>query len=77
MTQLECDLLNIINETIDGKYIGKLEAGKDGDFYCLALYLNRTTTPAITLMKECKSEMDFKDFVREEIKKRKLENVSY
>lgn len=77
MTQLECELLDIINDTIKGKYIGKLEAGKDGNMYCLALYLNRTTTPAISLMKECKTEQEFKDFVREEIKKRKLENVSY
>lgn len=77
MTQLECDILNIINETIEGKYIGKLAAYKEDNTYCLDLYLDHTIAPAICLIKDCKSDDEFKEFVRQEIKSRKLEKVSY
>lgn len=77
MTKLECEILNIINETIEGKYIGKLSITKEDNIYCLALYLNHTTAPALSLIKECKDENDFKEFVKKEIKTRKLEKTSY
>lgn len=77
MDRLECEILNIINETIEGKYIGKLRVTKEDNVYCLDLFLNCTTLPALSLIKECKDENDFKEFVRKEIKSRKLEKTSF
>lgn len=77
MTRLECEILNIINETIGGKYLGKLKVTKDDNIYCLDLYLNHTQSPALSLVKECRDENDFKSFVKNEIKTRKLEETSY
>lgn len=77
MDRLECEILKIINETVEGKYIGKLRVTKEGNVYCLDLFLNNTTLPAISFIKECKDEADFKEFVRKEIKARKLEKVSF
>ena len=64
MDRLECEILQIINETIEGKYIGKLRVTTEGNIYCLDLFLNNTTAPAISFIKECKNENDFKEFVR-------------
>lgn len=77
MDRLECEILQIINETIEGKYIGKLRVTTEGNIYCLDLFLNNTTAPAISFIKECKNENDFKEFVRKEIRTRKLEKVSF
>lgn len=77
MDRLECEILNIINETIEGKYIGKLRVIKEGNVYCLQMFLNLTVAPAFSLIKECKDEDDFKEFVRKEIKSRKIEKESF
>lgn len=77
MTSLECEILNIINETIEGKYVGKLRVTTEKNVYCLDLFMNHTLSPAISFIKECKDEDDFKDFIRKEIKSRKLEKDSY
>ena len=64
MTQLECEILKVINETIGGKYIGKLKVTKEDNIYCLAMFLNLTVNPAFSLIKECKNDEEFKEFVR-------------
>ena len=51
MTQLECEILKVINETIGGKYIGKLRVTKEDNIYCLAMFLNLTVNPAFSLIK--------------------------
>ena len=68
MTQLECEILKVINETIGGKYIGKLRVTKEDNIYCLAMFLNLTINPAFSLIKECKNDEEFKEFVRKEKK---------
>jgi len=89
MTKLEQEILDIIDETICGKYIGPLKVNiyKDnpecGDscretyptIYELRLYLDRYFTPVILSYEG--NEEEFKDFVREEIRKRKLENTKF
>lgn len=77
MSKLECEILDIINETIEGKYIGKLRVIKEDNVYCLQMFLNLTVAPAFSLIKECKDENDFKEFVRKEIKSRKIEKESF
>ena len=77
MTQLECDILKVINETIGGKYIGKRRVTKEDNIYCLAMFLNLTVNPAFSLIKECKNDEEFKEFVRKEMKTRKIEKESF
>lgn len=73
MTTLEKEILNIINEATDSEYIGKLKVIVDDDLYNLGLYLNREMTPTVLSFQG--TEEEFKEFVREEMKNRKLQRV--
>ena len=73
MTTLEKEILNIINEATDSEYIGKLKVIVDDDLYNLGLYLNREMTPTVLSFQG--TEEEFKEFVREEMKSRKLQKV--
>lgn len=73
MTTLEKEILNIINEATDSEYIGKLKVIVDDDLYNLGLYLNREMTPTVLSFQG--TEEEFKEFVREEMKNRKLQKV--
>lgn len=73
MTTLEKEILNIINEATDSEYIGKLKVIVDDDLYNLGLYLNREMTPTVLSFQG--TEEEFKEFVREELKSRKLQRV--
>jgi len=73
MTTLEKEILNIINEATDSKYIGKLKVVVDDDSYTLGLYLNLEMSPMIFSYQG--SEQEFKDFIREEMKSKKLQNI--
>lgn len=89
MTKLEEEILDIINCTICGKYIGKLRVIVDtpepqcGDScretypttYELRLYLDRWFTPIVLSYEG--TEDEFKEFIREEIRKRKIENTRF
>ena len=89
MTELEQEILEIINCTICGEYIGKLRVIKHetepqcGDgcsdvyttIYELRLYLDREFTPIVFSYEG--TENEFKEFIREEIKKRKLEKTKF
>ena len=89
MTKLEQEILDIINCTICGQYIGKLKVlihksePKCGDgcnesyptIYELRLYLDREFTPIVLSYEG--TEDEFKEFIREEIRKRKLENTRF
>ena len=76
MTILEQEVLELINQTIDGQYISKLKVVVDDDLYCLQLYMNQEQSPLV-IAKQCQNEDEFKKFVKKEIKTRKLEKVSY
>jgi hypothetical protein len=73
MTTLEKEILNIINEATDSEYIGKLKVIVDDDLYNLGLYLNREMSPTVLSFQG--TEDEFKEFVREEMKSRKLQKV--
>lgn len=90
MTQLEQEVLCIINETIDDCYIGKLRVNvieperTCGDLDCrplnntiyeLYLYLDRWFTPVILSYEGTESE--FKEFIRQEFKKNKYERIHF
>lgn len=90
MTKLEQEVLCIINETIDGCYIGKLKVNvfeperQCGDPECrtlnktiyeLCFYLDRWFTPLILSYEG--TEDEFKNFIRNEFKKNRYELVRY
>ena len=78
MTALEQEILNIINETTDSEYIGKLKViiddiSNNNKLYTLGLYLNFEMSPMILSYQG--TEEEFKKFIREEMKSRKLQRV--
>ncbi len=80
MTTIEQDIRNIIDEVICGKYIGKLkvvteELPDNSTLWMLLLYLDMELTPMVLAYEG--TEEQFKDFIRKEIKARKLQNVHF
>ena len=78
MTTLEKEILNIINETTDSEYIGKLKViiddiSNNDKLYTLGLYLNFEMSPMVLSYQG--TEEEFKNFIREEMKSRKLQKV--
>ena len=73
MTTLEKEILNIINEATDSEYIGKLKVVVDDGSYTLGLYLNLEMSPMIFSYQG--NEQEFKDFIREEMKSKKSQNI--
>ena len=73
MTTLEQEILNIINEATDCEYIGKLKVIVDDNLYILGLYLNLEMSPMVLSYQG--TETEFKNFIREEMKSRKLQKV--
>lgn len=67
------EILQIIDETIEGEYLGKLEVIVDDDWYILNLFMNMHNAPLVLAYQG--TEIEFKNYIREEIKKRKLEKV--
>jgi hypothetical protein len=90
MTELEKEVLCIINEITENCYTGKLKVlvttpeRQCGDpdcrplndsIYELYLYLDRWYTPIVLSYEG--NEEDFKQFVRKEIKKNKYEKIHF
>lgn len=75
MTDLETQILEIINKTIDGKYISKLRVVMEEDWYYLLLYMNQEQSPLVMAYQG--NEDKFKLFVQTEFKNRKMERMSY
>ena len=79
MTEIESEIKEIIEEVVDGKYIGKLkvvtEPINDSTLWMLLLYLDLEMTPMILAYEG--NEMEFKDFIRSEMKARKLQTVKF
>jgi len=67
------EILQIIDETIEGEYLGKLEVIVDDDWYTLNLFMNMHNAPLVLAYQG--TENEFKNYIREEIKRRKLEKV--
>lgn len=80
MTVLEKEIKAIIEEIIDGKYIGRLKVEKENiddeePLWMLLLYLDMEQTPIILAHQG--TEEQFKDFIRKEIKFRKLHAIHF
>lgn len=79
MTVIEKDIKAIIEEVTCCKYIGKLkvveDVMEDSTLWMLLLYLDMEMTPMILAYEG--TEDQFKDFIREEMKTRKLQAVHF
>ena len=90
MTELEQEVLCIINEVTENCYIGKLKVlvtppernrcdsgclPTNDTIYALYLYLDRWRTPIVLSYEG--TEDEFKQFVRDEIKKNKYEKIHF
>lgn len=77
MKELENEIRQIIDETIGGRYIGKLKVEKDNeyDLWMLLLFLDREMTPLVLAYEGTVDS--FKEFIRKEIKQRKLQMVKF
>lgn len=70
---LEQEILDLINDTTESNYIGGLKVTHEDGIYTLFLYLDVQFAP-IQLVYEG-SEDDFKNYIRNELKSRRLESV--
>ena len=75
MMGIEKEIRQLIDEAVCGKYIGKLKVSQDGDLWALALYLDMESSPIIMAYQGTVDQ--FKDFIKTEIKSRKLEEVQF
>lgn len=77
MTDLENDVLNIIEAATGQQYVGKLTCGYDpvDETYMAAIYFNREYTP--TVLGYQGTEEEFKQYLCEEMKKRRLHEIPY
>ena len=75
MTDLEREVLDIINETIEGQYIGKFKVLQDNNSFSLFLYFDRELTPTVLAYEG--TEEEFKNFIHEEFKTRKMEKTKF
>lgn len=79
MTEIEKHIKEIIEEVIDGKYVGKLkvieEPINDSTLWMLLLYLDLEMTPMILAYEG--TEEEFTDFIKKELKSRKLHTVKF
>ena len=76
MKDLEKEILEIINKTIKGQYIGKLEVFYKDGIYTLNLYLDLELAPSIIMSFEG-SEDEFKKYIRKEFKTRKMQKALF
>lgn len=75
MKAIEEEIKNIIESVTERKYISELKVSQDNDIWTLYLYLNRTLVPMVMSVQG--DEKRFKEFVIDEIKKRRLQEVKY
>lgn len=86
MSTLENEILDIINTTVEGCYTGGLKVIVEDEcacnnkcikLYTLLLYMDSSVYPSIQIGKECTNDSEFKEYIRDEIKHRRLQSVSY
>lgn len=73
LSNLENELLDIINDTTESMYTGGLKVVYEDGIYTLFLYLSVEYAP-IQLAYEG-SEEDFKNYIKDELKSRRLECI--
>jgi hypothetical protein len=75
MTAIEEEIKQIINDVTEREYITKLHVSHEDDIWTLYLYLNRELVPLVMSIQGSKEL--FKRFVKEEMRKRRLQEVKY
>lgn len=80
MTDIEKNIKDIIEEVSDSKYVGKLAVNKedipnDKPLWMLLLYLDLEQSPMVWAYQG--SEEDFLEYVRSEVRSRKLHAVHF
>lgn len=79
MAEIEKQVKEIIEEVTECKYVGRLkvieEPTEDSTLWMLLLYLDLELTPMVLAYEG--SEEEFKDFIRTEMKNRKLQYVKF
>ena len=75
MTTLENEILEIINDVTDSCYIGKLAVKEEEDGYTLYLGVNTPKTPTVIYYQGLVE--DFKQYIKEEIKRRRYPEIEY
>lgn len=75
MTILENEILEIINNVTGNCYIGNLAVKEEEDEYTLYLGVNTPKSPTVIYYQG--SVEDFKQYVKEEIKRRRYPEIEY
>ena len=75
MTALENEILEIINEVTECCYTGRLSVIQEDDGYTLRLGLNTPNAPTVLYYQG--SVEDFKEYIKEEIKRRRYPEIEY
>ena len=75
LNPLELEVLDIINKTVGGRYVGQLKVVKEDDWYILLLHLNQEQAPMRLGIEG--TEEDFKKYIEDEIRTRRLHWTSY
>lgn len=73
--ELKSEILNIIQQIYNKKYIGKLDIQKLTNGYSLILYINKEYSPLV-ISAELNAE-DFLKYCKQELKTSKLNHVQY
>lgn len=72
-TDLEKEVLTLMESIYQCKYTKELKVTKDGNYYVFKLYLHNPITPSIVISKECESDKDFLEYIAKELKDRRLD----
>lgn len=75
MTELEKEIKQIIEETTNSKYISTLKVVEEDGYYELLMHLNQEQAPLHLGIQGTVD--DFKNFIKEEMKFRKNNDVRY
>ncbi len=75
MNKLELEILDIINDSTESEYIGKLSVKVDEDIYSLYLFHNQNESPMVLSYQG--TEDEFKGFINKEMAIRKIESVDF
>ena len=76
-TDLEKEILTSIEEIYQCKYTKELKVLKDDNYYTLKLYLHNPITPSIVIGQECKSDEDFINYIKKELKERRIDKSQH
>lgn len=72
-TDLEKEVLASMEAIYQCKYTKELQVTKDGNYYMLKLFLHTPISPAVVIGQECNSDEEFLEYIKKELKDRRLD----